>query len=39
MATEGTNAATALPRRSSSRRSGVVSSGSRVPCSRSPTAE
>ena len=35
----GIKAATALPIRSSSRRMGVVSTGSRVPCSRSPTTE
>ena len=39
MATDGTMAAAALPSSSSSRRTGVVSSGSSVPCSRSPTTE
>ncbi len=35
----GRNAASALPSRNSSRRTGVVSTGSSVPWSRSPTTE
>ncbi len=37
IASDGTSTASALPSRNSSRRIGVVSTGSSVPCSRSPT--